>query len=400
MYDDQGRMYLDFFSGAGALNYGHNDPKLKKPLLEYVASDGITHSLDMATKAKQAFIERFQSVVLEPRGLSYKFLFPGPTGTNAIEAALKLARKSTGRTGVVAFEGGFHGMTLGALSITSNSMKREGAGLPLKNADLLPFDGDTRGGLDSLSFLRRSLRQAADANELPAAVVLETVQCEGGVRVASNEWLRGVEQACTELGVLLIVDDIQAGCGRTGKFFSFEEAGLRPDIVCLSKSLSGLGLPLALVLVREELDVFRPGEHNGTFRGHNPAFVTATAALGYWVDDVLEEDVRQKSKLLRDRLEGLVESNDEVKATVRGRGMVLGLAFDRPAIAGAISAECFKRGLVIETAGQDDEVLKFLPALTIDWHALIVGLAVVRESLQTVMRDLTPEPVFVHGGKA
>ncbi|MFT7670426.1 MAG: diaminobutyrate-2-oxoglutarate transaminase [Planctomycetota bacterium] len=400
MYDDQGRMYLDFFSGAGALNYGHNDPKLKEPLLEYVAGDGITHSLDMATKAKQAFIERFQAVVLEPRGLSYKFLFPGPTGTNAIEAALKLARKSTGRTGVVAFEGGFHGMTLGALSITSNAMKREGAGLPLENADLLPFDGDSRGGVDSLSFLRRSLRQAAAANELPAAIVLETVQCEGGVRVASNKWLRGVEQACRDLGVLLIVDDIQAGCGRTGKFFSFEEAGLRPDIVCLSKSLSGLGLPLALVLVREELDVFRPGEHNGTFRGHNPAFVTATAALDYWADDVLEEAVRQKSNLLRDHLEGIVEINDGVKATVRGRGMVQGVAFDDPTIAGAISAECFKRGLIIETAGHKDEVLKFLPALTIDRDTLKAGLAVVRESLHVVIRDLASEPVLAHGGKA
>ena len=277
MYDERGRSYLDFFSGAGALNYGHNEPSLKQSLVDYLVADGVTHSLDMATEAKRAFIERFRDVVLAPRGLEYKLLFPGPTGTNAVEAALKLARRATGRRRVFGFRGGFHGMTLGSLSITSNTMKREGAGLPLTHASLLPFDGESVDDEGSLQTLRRRLEQSSGTAEHPAAVVLETVQCEGGVRVAGPEWLRAVQRICREHGVLLVVDDIQAGCGRTGTFFSFEEAGLEPDIVCLSKSLSGMGLPLALVLLAPELDVFRPGEHNGTFRGHNPAFVTATA---------------------------------------------------------------------------------------------------------------------------
>lgn len=394
LYDEQGRDFLDFFSGAGALNYGHNDPLLKQSLLDYIASDGVTHSLDMATSAKRAFIERFQEVVLAPRGLSYKFLFPGPTGTNAVEAALKLARKATGRVPVFAFQGGFHGMTLGSLSITSNEMKREGAGLPLPHAQLLPFDGGSRAGADSLVTLRRELRRAAAKGELPAALVLETVQCEGGVRVAGESWLRDVEQACREHGVLLVVDDIQAGCGRTGRFFSFEEAGLKPDIVCLSKSLSGLGLPLALVLVRPEHDVFRPGEHNGTFRGHNPAFVTATAALDYWDDSSFEQAIETKAAILRSGLHALLERHSEVAAAVRGRGLVQGIEFEDEALAGSISEACFERGLIIETAGHRDEVLKFLPALTIDVEDLRRGLQIVDESLDAVLDEYVTEPAL------
>ena len=395
LYDEEGNTYLDFFSGAGALNYGHNHPSIKRDLLEYLGGDGITHSLDMATRAKRRFIERFRSVVLEPRELDYKLLFPGPTGTNAVEAALKLARKATGRTEVFAFRGGFHGMTLGSLAITSNQMKRDGAGQPLGNARLLPFDGEEEDGLDSIALLRRELQTAESRGELPAAVVLETVQCEGGVRVAGADWLRRVEQACRERGVLLIIDDIQAGCGRTGRFFSFEESGLRPDLVCLSKSLSGLGIPLALVLLREDLDVFRPGEHNGTFRGHNLAFVTGARALDFWADPKFQRAVEAKALLLRDRLESIVERHENAGLAVRGRGLVQGIVFDDPALAGAVAHACFKRGLVIETAGHEDEVLKFLPALTIQVRMLEEGLSIVEESLGAVLPARSEEPALV-----
>jgi len=381
LFDERGRSYIDFFAGAGALNYGHNHPRLKQRLLDYVAGDGIVHSLDMATAAKRAFIERFRDVVLAPRGLSYKFLFPGPTGTNAVEAALKLARKATGRKKVYGFEGAFHGMTLGSLSITSNPMKREGAGLPLHHARLLPFDGQTRDGLDSVAYLKRELESDALHGGLPAAVVLETIQCEGGVRVASDAWLRQVAALCAEHEVPLVVDDIQAGCGRTGTFFSFERSGIRPDVVCLSKSLSGLGLPMALVLLREDLDVFTPGEHNGTFRGHNPAFVTATEALGLWEDDVLARHVERRARILRERLEAIAKAHPDAITEVRGRGLVQGLVTSVAGLPAAIARESFERGLVIETAGHEDEVLKFLPPLTIDDEALERGLDIVEESL-------------------
>lgn len=394
MYDESGEAYLDFFSGAGALNYGHNNPSLKDSLLAYVAGDGITHSLDMATKAKRRFIERFQAVILRPRELAYKLLFPGPTGTNAVETALKLARKATGRKTVWAFQGAFHGMTLGSLSITSNRMKRKGAGLPLDHARLLPFEGDGASADDSLAVITRELSLAASREDLPAAVVLETVQCEGGVRVAGVEWLRAVERLCREHGVLLIVDDIQAGCGRAGTFFSFEEAGLKPDIVCLSKSLSGLGMPLALVLLREELDVFVPGEHNGTFRGFNPAFVTATAALEFWKDDRFQTEISAKAERVEQRLEELCERHAELGCELRGRGMVRGIKFDDPELAGAISEQCFERRLVIETAGHQDEVLKLLPALTIGERALEQGLDIIEDAIYAVVSLRTAEPML------
>lgn len=393
MTDESGREFLDFFSGAGALNYGHNDPHLTQSLIEYIASDGITHSLDMATEAKRAFIDRFQRAILEPRGLRYRYLFPGPTGTNAVEAAMKIARKATGRRRVLGFRGGFHGMTLGALAITSNPMKRNGAGLPLDHAELLPFDGESEDGLESIEFLRREFTRTRGCDEFPAAVVLETVQCEGGVRVAGERWLKGVEQTCREFGVLLVVDDIQAGCGRTGRFFSFEGAGIVPDIVCLSKSLSGLGLPLALVLLREELDVFEPGEHNGTFRGHNPAFVTAHAALRHWENPNFECEIESKGERLEEGLREIIERFPDTPATLRGRGMVRGLAFEDPELAGAISENCFENGLVIETAGHGDEVLKFLPALTIDDATLDEGIDRVARSVEFVVGERAREYV-------
>ena len=294
MIDAEGRRYLDFFCGAGVLNYGHNPDRIKQALLAYLMRDGITHSLDMYTEAKQGFIERFNEVILQPRGLRYKFQFPGPTGTNAVEAALKLARKVTGREQVVGFTNAFHGMTLGALAVTGNGFKRAGAGVPLGHTASVPFDGYLGEGTDTLDYFEALLKDEGSGMDKPAAVIVETVQAEGGVNVASIEWLQRLRRVTEEHGVLLIVDDIQVGCGRTGTFFSFEDAGIVPDIVTLSKSLSGYGLPLALVLIKPELDQWAPGEHNGTFRGQNPSFVTATAALNFWTDNTLEKQVLRK----------------------------------------------------------------------------------------------------------
>ncbi len=384
LVDEDGRAYVDFFAGAGTLNYGHNDPALKRSLLRYIEDDGIIHSLDMASVAKRTFMQRFRDLILAPRGLDYKLMFPGPTGTNAVESALKLARKVTGRTVVYGFDGGFHGMTLGSLAVTSNAMKRGGAGIPLEHAVLLPFDGQERDGLDSIAYLERRLENDAREGRSPAAVLLETVQCEGGVNVATNAWLRDVADLAHQHGALLVVDDIQAGCGRTGQFFSFTEAGVVPDVVCLSKSLSGFGLPMALVLLRPSLDVWKPGEHNGTFRGHNAAFVTAAEALErYWKDSQLQAEVERKGRLVRARLESLAQEHD-ASSEVRGRGLVQGLVL-QPGLASLVAAECFERGLVIETAGHEDEVLKLLPPLTIPDDALRAGLDVIASALSTVL---------------
>jgi len=394
--DEGGREYVDFFAGAGALNYGHNEPRLKARLLEYVESDGVTHSLDMYTGAKRDFLEAFDRRVLAPRNLRYKLMFPGPTGTNAVESALKLARKVTGRENVIAFSNGVHGLTLGALARTGNAAKRAGAGVELSGVTRMPFDGYLGDDVDTADVLERFLGDGSSGVEPPAAIVLETIQAEGGVNVASAGWLRRIEKICRRHGALLVIDDIQVGCGRTGPFFSFESAGIEPDLVCLSKSISGFGLPFALTLIRPELDQWDPGEHNGTFRGHNPAFVTGTEALEcYWSDDRLEKEVGRKAKVVVDALERIAAAHG---GEVRGRGLIQGVEFADEEFAGRISEEAFSRGLIVETAGPSDEVLKLLPPLTIPDAGLEKGLAILAESADAAAAADRPAAMAAESG--
>jgi diaminobutyrate-2-oxoglutarate transaminase len=375
--DEAGNSYIDFFAGAGALNYGHNHPELKQRLLDYIANDGITHSLDMFTAAKRGFLTSLEQRILLPRQLQYKAMFPGPTGTNAVEAALKLARTVTGRSNVIAFTNAFHGMTLGSLALTGNSGKREGAGVSLTDVTRMPYHGYMGSELDTIDLLEQHLENTSSGVDLPAALILEIVQAEGGVNVASNAWLRRLEKLVKRFGILLVVDDIQVGCGRTGPFFSFEPAGIKPDIVCLSKSLSGYGLPLSLVLLRPDLDIWEPGKHNGTFRGHNLAFVTAALALElFWSDSQLCEDVKRKGRIVRDSLQILA---DELGGKVRGRGLIQGLDFEDKGLATEIARAAFQNGLLIETAGPEDEVLKVLPPLNISDEALLQGLEIISD---------------------
>lgn len=383
LFDAQGRRYLDFFAGAGALNYGHNAPVLKEAIVAHLAHDGIVHALDMATAPKTAFIDAFQRIVLAPRDLEYKLLFPGPTGTNAVEAALKVARRATGRTNVVAFTNAFHGMTLGALAATGNARKRAGAGVPLPDVTRIPFAGFGAGSVDGLDALEAMLADRSSGVDAPAAIVVETIQAEGGINVAPDAWLVRLARIARAHGIVLVVDDIQVGCGRTGRFFSFERAGIVPDIVCLSKSLSGFGLPMSLVLLRPELDVLGPGQHNGTFRGHNLAFVTARVALEHWWrTDTLAREVDAKHAVIGTWLRGLAE---RYGGSVRGRGMILGLAFEDAAIAGKVSRAAFERGLIIETAGSEDEVVKVLAPLTTPVRELEEGLDILRASIADVL---------------
>lgn len=386
---DDGKKYLDFFAGAGALNYGHNDDSMKQALLEYISGDGITHSLDMFSTAKREFLERFYEVILKPRGMQdYKAQFPGPTGTNAVEAALKLARKVTGRERVLSFTNGFHGMTLGALAVTGNAFKRQGAGVPLNNATPMPFDGYLGNDIDTIAYIDAMLTDSGSGVDKPAAAIIETVQGEGGVNVADIDWLKRLATVLKKHDVLLIVDDIQIGCGRSGHFFSFEEAGIKPDIVTLSKSLSGYGLPFAMLVFKPELDVWAPGEHNGTFRGFNPAFVTAKKALDFWTTDDFAKSVREKSARAIASLEEIAKLangiNKNLGASVRGRGMMLGIAFEAEGVANEMAADCFENGLIIETAGVNDEVLKLLPSLNIGDADLEKGLAIVRDAVKKI----------------
>ena len=382
IYDETGREFLDFFSGAGALNYGHNHPHLKAALLEYLSGDNVVHSLDMSTTAKREFLERFHAVVLEPRGLDYRVQFPGPTGTNSVEAALKLARKVTSREEVISFTNAFHGMTLGSLAVTGNALKRGGAGVPLSHSSVMPYCDYLDEG-SSLDYFELILADAGSGVDEPAAVIVETTQGEGGLKSASESWLRRLSSICREHDILLIVDDIQMGIGRTGPFFSFERAGIVPDIVCLSKSLSGYGLPMAVTLFRPELDVWEPGEHNGTFRGHNPAFVTATAALDLWEASDIASEVDAKAGMVEKELMSLVAELDHTDH--RGRGLAQGLVFDDPAVTSAVVSGCFERGLILETSGPHGEVAKLMPPVVITEEELEHGLGTFRSAVRSAV---------------
>jgi len=382
----EGREYIDFLAGAGSLNYGHNNPVMKQTLLNYIEADGITHGLDMHSVAKEEFIRLFQEKILQPRKLNdYVMQFTGPTGANAVEAALKLARKVKGRENIIAFTNGFHGVTAGALSCTANQHHRGAAGHSLNHVDRMPFDGYLGTNTNTLTYVDKMLSDPSSGIDKPAAVILETIQGEGGLNTASDQWLKGLRKLCDKHDMLMIVDDIQAGCGRTGTFFSFEEAGIKPDIVTLSKSFSGYGLPFAVVLMSPELDQWKPGEHNGTFRGNNLAFVTAKAAIDtFWSDDQFSKEIKRKGDYIAKRLEDIAEKFGEGNFTLRGRGMMRGISCVNGEIANQITRAAFKQNLIIETSGADDEVVKFLCPLIISDINLKKGLDIVEGAIKAV----------------
>jgi len=380
LFDEQGNRFIDFFSGAGTLNYGHNNPVISKALIEYLERKGIVHGLDKATTAKKNFLQKFYDTILAPRNLEYKIQFTGPTGTNAVESALKLARMVKGRSNIIAFTNGFHGLTMGSLAVTGNNFYRDEFFGMRSNVDHMPYDNYFGPDVNTIDYLRRFLEDKSSGVDLPAAIIVETIQGEGGIHVASVEWLQQLEQLCHEFDILLIVDDIQVGNGRTGTFFSFERAGIRPDMVTLSKSIGG-GLPLALLLMRPELDQWKPGEHTGTFRGNNLAFVASTEALAYWDNDDLAESVKYKGKIMEEELGKIRDKYPELEADVRGVGMVWGLEVKRLGFAGEVSKAAFENGLVIELSGADDEVIKFLPALTIEEDTLREGIGIIDKAI-------------------
>ena len=374
VWDADGNRYIDFLSGCGSLNYGHNHPRMKAAAIEYLTRDGIVNGLDLHTTAKRDFIGKFRDTILRPRGLDYRFQFTGPTGANTVEAALKLARKYTGRTTVAAFTNAFHGVSLGALAVTGSATARSSSACLLNSVVQLPFEGYHDAGIADLDRFQAMVQDRSGGVEAPAAFILETVQGEGGLNVASSCWLHRVARLARSLSALLIVDDIQAGCGRTGRYFSFERSGIVPDIVCLAKSLSGSGLPMAMLLLKPEYDVWEPGEHNGTFRGNNLAFATATAALGLWEEPDFVDSITAHSEMIRCWATDVTANHPSLALELKGVGLMLGIQFARAPLAGCVAQAAFDAGVLIETAGPDDAVLKLMPPLTVEPGILLEGL--------------------------
>ncbi len=381
IFDLTGRRYIDFLAGASSLNYGHNDPDMAKAAVRYIETGGLCQGLDFQTVAKAEFIQAFDDLILAPRSLDYRMQFTGPTGTNAVEAALKLARKVTGRHDVVAFTRGFHGMTLGALAATGNGHHRMAGTLRHSGITRAYFDGYFGPLIDTAEMLERLLEDPSSGIDPPAAILLETVQGEGGLSTASAAWMQRIAAIAQRFGALLIIDDIQAGCGRTGTFFSFEPLGISPDLVVLSKSLSGFGQPLAVVLIKPEYDRWLPGEHNGTFRGNNLAFVTARVALEkFWSNTRFTEDIARRSKVVQRALSEIAQLVPG--ARVKGRGMMMGVDLRNPKLSRAVIEKCFEDGLIIECSGPNDEVVKVLAPLTTSDDVLEYGLQILRRAVR------------------
>ncbi len=386
IYSVDGQRYIDFLAVAGSINYGHNNPYIKGAILDYLSEDRLINSLDMYTKAKEDFIRTFEELILIPRNLDYKIMCCGSTGTNAVEAALKLARKNKKRTNVFAFSGAFHGMSIGSLACTTDRISREGAGFPLTNVTFLPYCNSKA---DSIGYLRELLADDHSGVDKPAAIILETVQAEGGINVANVDWLKEIRAICDENDIMMIVDDIQVGNGRSGTFFSFERAGIVPDLVVLSKSISGFGIPMSLLLMKPEFDIFRPAEHNGTFRGNQLAFVGGKAALEYFTDTNLPNEVKRKGTVIENYIKSeICPMDDGIK--YRGIGMIWGIDFID--IDGKIAVECvhksFDNHLILEVAGRADSVLKIMPPLTIGDSELVEGLQIVKTAVKETLENI------------
>lgn len=379
MIDENGDDYIDFFAGAGVLNFGHNNPKMKDAIIEFIQNDGVIHSLDMFTDVKRNFIETFVKNILEPRGMGeYKLQFTGPTGTNAVEAALKLARKVTGRTEVVAFHRGFHGMTLGALACTANNAFRSSSGVPLNNVLRGTFND-----LDALQRMREQIEHTGSGLVPPAAFIVETIQAEGGVHEASKEWIEAVAKLAKDTGALLIFDDIQGGSGRCGSYFSFDDMGIKPDVIVLAKGLGGVGTPIGMLVNKPEYDsAWSPGQHTGTFRGQGISFVAGKVGLDYFSNEEFNNETQRKGLIIKNILDEIATKYENI--TVRSKGMMLAIQFSDAATVKQITTKCFENRLIIG-ACSTGEIIKFIPPLTIEDDTLEEGLKRFTDAVTSVL---------------
>ena len=280
---------------------------------------------------------------------------------------------------------------MGSLSFTGNSYYHDESYCVPGYTTQITFHNYLGDKIDTIAYLRKILGDDSSGTELPAAIVLETIQAEGGINVSGADWLKDLRQICDDFDILMIVDDIQVGNGRSGDFFSFERAGIQPDIVTLSKSIGG-GHPMSLVLLKPELDKWTPGEHSGTFRGNNLAFVAATVAIdNYWADDTFSQATKIKSQLVEERMKNLALRFAVHVREIRGLGMIWGVEFKDPCITPAICSQAFQDGLVIETAGADGDVIKFLGPLVITEDLINEGFDILENAVAKVLKTYDPK---------
>ncbi|WP_395512162.1 diaminobutyrate--2-oxoglutarate transaminase family protein [Streptomyces racemochromogenes] len=366
-----GRRYLDCLSGAGTLALGHNHPVVLEAIRGVLDSGAPLHVLDLATPVKDAFTtELFANL---PAGLAAdaRVQFCGPAGTDAVEAALKLVRTATGRSGLLAFAGAYHGMTAGALSASGGATDVRVTRLPYPQDHRCPFGvGGAEGARLSAAWTESLLDDPKGGVPAPAGMLVEPVQGEGGVHPAPDDWLRRMREITEARGIPLIADEVQTGVGRTGAFWGVDHAGVVPDVMVLSKAIGG-SLPLAVIVYRSELDAWEPGAHAGTFRGNQLAMAAGTATLAYVRRNGLAERAAELGGRMLAALRGLAADQPCV-GDVRGRGLMLGVEITdpdtgaaAPALAAAIRRACLDRGLIVELGGRHGAVVRLLPPLTL-----------------------------------
>ncbi len=385
--DVEGRTFIDCLAGAGTLALGHNHPVVIEAIQQVLADELPLHTLDLTTPVKDRFVQDLFGLLPAELAAEAKIQFCGPTGTDAVEAALKLVRTATGRSTVLSFQGGYHGMSQGALSLMGSLGPKKPLGALLSSGvQFMPYPYDYRcpfglGGVEgvkaNLHYLENLLNDPEAGVQLPAAVIVEVVQGEGGMIPADLDWLRGLRRITEQAGVALIVDEIQSGFGRTGKMFAFEHAGIIPDVVVLSKAIGG-SLPLAVVVYRDWLDTWLPGAHAGTFRGNQMAMAAGSAVMRYLQEHDLPAHAAAMGERLSEHLRILQRDFPQL-GDIRGRGLMLGVELVDPAgkpdalghppvharLAPQLQRECLKRGLILELGGRQGGVVRFLPPLII-----------------------------------
>jgi diaminobutyrate-2-oxoglutarate transaminase len=394
--DLDGNVFIDFLMSAGALALGHSHPEIVEAVQRQLPL--LVTGLDLPTEPKDEFTSVLLSLLPEAMRDRTKIHFCGPAGENAVDAALKLCKTATGRADVVAFHGGFHGSTHSAMALTGLVSQKQPIANTMPGVHFFPYPagrhcalgGDPEtAGERCLEYLERVLGDPLGGVPLPAAVILEVVQGEGGAYAAPTVFVAGVRRVTRELGVPLIVDEVQCGWGRTGTWWAFEQHGIEPDVIVASKAIGGIGLPSAVVMYDEALDVWAPGAHTGTFRGNQLAFVAGSAAAAIIRRDGVLENVRELGGYALSELREL-QRGHELVCEVRGAGLMLGMEMCGPdgrdpgGLARALQRAALERGLILELGGRNDAVVRLLPPLNVTRRTMDQALAIISDSVSCV----------------
>jgi diaminobutyrate-2-oxoglutarate transaminase len=407
--DLDGNVFIDFLTGAGVLSLGHGHPELVRVVTDQLSL--LTHGLDFPTPAKDAFTEAQLSMLAPGLRNRMKVHFCGPTGANAVDAALRLCKTATGRGDVVAFQGGFHGTTHAAMALSGLVANKPPVRNGVPGVHFFPYSSCSRCpvGLrpqscttNCVTYLERALKDANGGIPLPAAVVLELVQGEGGVIPARFDFVQRVRALTRALDIPLVVDEVQTGGGRTGTWYAFEQYDIEPDVIVASKALSGIGAPVALILYDERLDVWEPGAHTGTFRGNQLAFAAGTEAVRIIRRDDVLGNVRRRGEQIDRRLR-VLRDHPWVRE-VRGRGLMWGVELAHPfdgraagGLAQAVQAEALHRGLILEVGGRDDCVVRMLPPLNVTADVVDTACTILVDAVEACCPR---SPAFIRFGRS